>query len=235
MLSLLNEAIDTAPDPRNGSNKQYSMRDIGVSSFAVFFSQSPSFLAHQRLMQQARGMDNAETIFSVQALPGDTQIRNILDTVRPQVWRPVFRNTYRYLDQLGVVDSYRSFNNTLLIALDGTGYFYSESIHCPSCTVSNHRDGRISYAHSVLMPAVVKPGCPQVIPLEPEFIVPQDGHKKQDCERQAAKRWIEQIGHDYSSAGVTLLGDDLYACLPIVKLVMKERIPMKTKSGWIYL
>ena len=224
LLSLLNEAIDTAPDPRNGSNKQYSMRDIGVSSFAVFFSQSPSFLAHQRLMQQARGMDNAETIFSVQALPGDTQIRNILDTVRPQVWRPVFRNTYRYLDQLGVVDSYRSFNNTLLIALDGTGYFYSESIHCPSCTVSNHRDGRISYAHSVLMAAVVKPGCPQVIPLEPEFIVPQDGHKKQDCERQATKRWIEQIGHDYSSAGVTLLGDDLYACLPIVKLVMKERI-----------
>jgi len=224
LLSLLNDAIDAAPDPRNGKNRHYSMRDIGISAFAVFFSQSPSFLAHQRLMHQAGGMNNAATMFSVQRLPSDSQIRNILDTVEPQLWQSVFRNTYRYLDRHGIIKTYRSFNNSLLIALDGTGYFYSDSIHCRSCTVSNHRDGRISYAHSVLMPAVVKPGHGQVIALEPEFIVPQDGHTKQDCEREAAKRWINHIGGDYSSADVTLLGDDIYACLPIVKLVVKKKL-----------
>jgi len=108
--------------------------------------------------------------------------------VDPKALRPVFASTFSYLQQQQVIDGFRSFANTLLIALDGTGYFYSESIHCPSCTVAHHRDGRtsyshsvLSYSHSVLMPAIVKPGCPQVIPLEPEFVVPQDGHKKQDC------------------------------------------------------
>ena len=222
LLSLLNEAIDTAPDPRTGSNTQYSMHDFAICAFALFFMQSPSFLAFQRLMQQERGMNNAATLFAVRAIPTDAQIRTILDTIQPQLWHSVFRGVFEYLERNGVNETLRDFNRTLLIALDGTGYFYSESIHCPLCTVSNHRDGRVSYAHSVLMPAVVKPHHPHVIPLEPEFIVPQDGHKKQDCEREAVKRWIKQIGSDYSSRSVTLLGDDIYACVPVVTLVQEQ-------------
>ena len=224
VLSLLNETIDTAPDPRSGSNAQYSMHDFLICAFAMLFMQSPSFLAFQRLMQQERGMNNAATLFAVHTIPTDAQIRNILDTLEPQLWRPIFRRVFQYLDGNGVIEPLRDFDNTLLIALDGTGYFHSESIHCPLCTVSNHRDGRVSYAHSVLMPAVVKPHHRQVIPLEPEFIVPQDGHKKQDCEREAVKRWIKQVGSAYSSRSVTLLGDDIYACMPIVRLALKERL-----------
>ncbi len=29
-----------------------------------------------------------------------------------------------------------------------------------------------------------------IIPLVPEFVIPQDDHEKQDCENAAAKRWI---------------------------------------------
>jgi hypothetical protein len=57
----------------------------------------------------------------------------------------------------------------------------------------------------------VKPGCPQVIPLAPEFITPQDGHDKQDCEQEAARRWIIGVAASYSPLGLTLLGDSLYA------------------------
>jgi hypothetical protein len=32
-----------------------------------------------------------------------------------------------------------------------------------------------------------------VVPLEPEFIVPQDGHEKQDCESRAAG-WSAMAG-----------------------------------------
>jgi len=28
--------------------------------------------------------------------------------------------------------------------------------------------------------------------LEPEFIMPQDGHEKQDWEQQATKRWVKR-------------------------------------------
>jgi hypothetical protein len=224
LLSFLKRGIDEFPDIRNGKNTQYSMHDFAMSAFAVFFCQSPSFLAFQRLMQQSQGINNGETLFGIEKLPTDNQVRNMLDAVDPKYLRPVFASTFSYLQSQEVIDSFRSFADTLLIALDGTGYFYSESIHCPSCTVAHHRDGRTSYSHKVLMPAVVKPGCPQVIPLEPEFIVPQDGHKKQDCEQVAAKRWIDSMAPGYSPLGITLLGDDIYACQPMIEKVVAEEL-----------
>jgi len=96
------------------------------------------------------------------------------------------------------VERFRSFGNTLLVALDGTGYFRSESIHCDQCSVTHHRDGRVVFSHSALMASVVKPGCLQVLALEPEFITPQDGHQKQDCESVAAKRWIREVAEPFT-------------------------------------
>ena len=87
----------------------------------------------------------------------------------------------------------------LLVAVDGTGYFYSESIHCDRCSVAHHRDGRVTYSHTALMPAVVEPDTAQVIPLEPEFITPQDGHKKQDCESVAA---MVHSGHELRAMAI---------------------------------
>jgi hypothetical protein len=65
----------------------------------------------------------------------------------------------------------------------------------------------------------VKPGQAQVFPLPPEFITPQDGQEKQDCERSAAKRWLEQYHERFSAHSVTYLGDDLYANQPLCQLI----------------
>jgi len=69
-------------------------------------------------------------------------------------------------------------------------------------------NGKTNYFHSALTPVIVQPGNETVISLEPEFIIPQDGHEKQDCEIQAAKRWVEKQGDFYAKRGVTILGDD---------------------------
>jgi hypothetical protein len=63
-------------------------------------------------------------------------------------------------------------------------------------------------------PVIVAPGQPHAIALRPQFITPQDGHTKQDCEIAAAKRWLEENGPTYSSLKATLLGDDVYAHQP---------------------
>src|SRR3989304_6608449 len=106
LLSFLTSAIDGFPDVRTGENTQYSMHDFSMSAFAVFFSQSPSFLAHQQLMQQTRGMNNGETLFGIQKLPTDNQIRNMLDPVDPKLLRPVpvFVSTFEYLKQQEVIE-----------------------------------------------------------------------------------------------------------------------------------
>jgi len=224
LLSFLTEAIGLATEPRSGGNTHYSLHDLVMSGFAVFFSQSPSFLAHQRLMQQGRGINNAATMFSVGQLPTDVQIRNVLDKVGPESWRAVYRRCYEYLQSAHALERFRDFNNTLLVALDGTEYFRSERIHCTGCTVTNHRDGRTSYSHTVLMAAVVKPNCSHVLALEPEFITAQEGHDKQDCELEAVKRWITDVGADYSSQAISVLGDDIYACTPIIKQIEDEEL-----------
>jgi hypothetical protein len=224
LISFLSSTLQALPDPRTGTNTRYSVLDFAMSAFATFHCQSPSFLAHQHLMQQARGVNNAATVFGIEELPSDNQIRNVLDLVDPQLLLPVYQRSFAYLQDQGVVESFRSFANTLLIPLDGTGYFSSESIHCESCSVAHHRDGRLSYSHSVLMAALVAPGRSEVIPLEPEFISPQQDKKAQDCELEAAKRWITTFGPRYSPLAVTLLADALYGCKPIIELILQQEL-----------
>ena len=53
------------------------------------------------------------------------------------------------------------------------------------------------------------------LPLMPEFIAPQDGAEKQDCERNAVRRWLATHGDRVSDLRPIFLGDDLFACQPV--------------------
>ncbi len=71
------------PDRRTGDNRLFEMADFVLSAFAVFFTQCPSFLSFQRNMQQARGRNNARSLFQVERIPTDNHIRQMLDPVAP--------------------------------------------------------------------------------------------------------------------------------------------------------
>jgi hypothetical protein len=202
------------PDRRTGDNTQYSMEDIGLSAFSVFFTQSPSFLAHQKTMQKAKGQSNAQSLFAIDQIPCDNHIRQSLDPVPPEKLFPLYDNVFQALRDQGILESFRAVQDTLLIALDGTWYFSSHTLHCPQCSCLEHKSGEKTYYHSAVTPVLVAPGQPHAIPLRPEFITPQDGHTKQDCEIAAAKRWLENNSLSYSGLKATLLGDDLYAHQP---------------------
>jgi hypothetical protein len=72
----------------------------------------------------------------------------------------------------------------------------------------------------MLSATLVAPGHDKVIPLEPEFIVPQDGADKQDCENMAAKRWLATHGRRYADLGAVFLGDDLFSRQPLCQAVL---------------
>lgn len=207
------------PDKRTGQNRQYSLEDAALGAFAVFFTQSPSFLAYQKAMQEAKGKSNAETLFGMQRIPTDNHIRDLLDEVAPWQVFPMFAYVFGALSTAGYLADFRCSLGELLISLDGTQYFSSKKLHCQHCATSQHKDGSTVYSHSVVTPVVVAPGQDKVIPLEPAFILPQDGHEKQDCETAAAKRWLEQYGARYSPLGVTILGDDLYCRQPMCERI----------------
>ena len=71
----------------------------------------------------------------------------------------------------------------------------------------------------MLAATLVAPGHDKVIPLEPEFVVPQDGAAKQDCENMAAKRWLACHGQRYAALDPVYLGDDLSSRQPLCQAV----------------
>jgi hypothetical protein len=224
LLSYLDESIEQFVEIRTGSNIQYPLRDVVLSAFSVFFTQSPSFLSFQTMMEKNKGNSNARTLFGIEKIPSDNQIRNILDPTPAEILFPVYLKILDYVNDQGGLEACRVLDNTILVAMDGTGYYYSEKISCPRCCVNNHKDGRVSYAHSAITPVIVRPGCARVISLPPEFIHPQDGSKKEDCENQGAKRWLERWGGRIKNLGVTLLGDDLYSRQPVVEAVKAQNL-----------
>jgi len=63
------------------------------------------------------------------------------------------------------------------LAIDGLEYFSSKTIHSEHCSTRQHANGTITYYHSMMVAALVKPNSDKIIPWFPEFIQPQDGEK----------------------------------------------------------
>ena len=128
---------------------------------------------------------------------------------------------HQELQASGPLAGFRDYGNTFLVALDGLTYFSSETIQCPHCLKRPDGPGTPHDSHSAVTPLIVKPDSPYVLPLLPEFIVPQDGHEKQDCERAAAKRWLACHRSRFAAHSVTYLGDDLYANQPLCEAIVQ--------------
>lgn len=214
-IDVLRERCGELPDRRAGSNTRYTMADIGLAAFSVFFMQSPSFLAHQRTLEEGRGRSNAQTLFGMTALPSDNHIRQMLDGAPTDHFDPVFAHIVRDLDASGGLKAFRRLDGRVLIALDGSEHFCSRKITCPQCSTRKRSDGETEYFHSFVGATLVAPGHTIVLPLPPEFVRPQDGAKKQDCEPLAARRWLSRVGSAYAWLRPVYLGDDLYGHQPM--------------------
>lgn len=224
LIRLLHQQLEQPPDHRKGKNTKYTIKDAGLGAFAVFLIQSPSFLAYQRQMKRIKGRSNAESLFRMKRIPCDNQIRKLLDPVAPDQLFPLFRTIFEALKQSGQLDSFRFLADNLLISLDGTRYFSSQKIHCQNCSHSTTGDGVTTYFHDVIIPVLVVPDNKRVIPLEPEFMIPQDGHDKQDCEQTAGKRWIRRNAGQFIPGKATVLGDDLYCKQPFCELLLEKEL-----------
>ncbi|MDR0495001.1 MAG: hypothetical protein LBG95_05170 [Treponema sp.] len=105
--------------------------------------------------------------------------------------------------------------------LDGVWYHSSEKIHCKRC-LHMTKDGVTAYYHTVLAGTIVKPADATVLPVMGEMTGNEDGSKKQDCERNAMKRWLGKHAEEYQWLKPTLLGDDLFSNYPICTAIKEK-------------
>lgn len=197
-----------------------TLTDALMSAFAMFSLKAPSLLAFDR----ERSEGNLHAIYGIQRVPCDTHMREILDPVAPEALRPVFKRVMTQVQRSHALEPMQFLDDHYLLALDGTGYFSSKTIHCASCLRQVHRDGTITYAHQMLGAAIIHPDVRAVIPLMPEPIVQQDGTRKNDCERAAAKRFVAKLRHDYPHLKFIITEDSLSPNAPHIATLTAHQL-----------
>ena len=212
LFRLVRSGFTNIPDYRPG-DPDISLTDALMSAFAMFSLKSPSLLAFDK----ERTEGNLETIYGIERVPCDTFMREILDPVFPESLRPSFKGVFRQLQRGKALEAMTFLESHYLVALDGTGYFSSKTIHCASCLHQQHRNGSITYSHQMLGAAIIHPDMREVIPLMPEPIVKQDGTEKNDCERNAAKRFIAKLRQDHPHLKFIVTEDSLSSNAPHIE------------------
>ncbi len=211
LIRLVRFRFDRIADHRAGEVK-ISLGDALMSAFAMFSLKDPSLLAFDERRHDPS--DNFRTIFGIKRVPCDSQMRTTLDPVLPEHVRPLFQDPFRRLQRGKALEPFVYLDGHYLLSLDGTTYFSSSKVHCPSCLEKHHRGGGITYSHQLLGATLVHPDRKEVIPLAPEPIINPDGHTKNDCERNATRRWLKQFRRDHPHLPVIVVEDALSANSP---------------------
>ena len=154
-------------------------------------------------------------------------MREILDPVEPKDIRPLFQTVLHQMQKSGALKRYKFHEGAYLISVDGTEYYSSKQVHCDQCLERKKRNGDeddVTYYHQTLGAVIVHPDKKQVLPLAPEAIVKQDGDNKNDCERNAATRLLEQVRRENPNKKFIVVEDALYSNAPHIRLLKRLRM-----------
>ena len=224
MRKALSELFDKVVDTRQAGKVDYSLHDCLMSALAMMFYQDPSILSFQRRMQDRLQESNLKTMFGITDIPTDSALRKTLDDVPTQAIHPAFDFLLQRLQRGKQLAAYKLESGHYLIGLDGSQYFSSENIHCPSCLTRKGAKGSIRYSHQILQAVILNPHMRQVLPLAPEPVANTDGTTKQDCEINAAKRIVGNIRQVHPKLKIIITADGLYSKQPFIDVLNDARI-----------
>ena len=209
-------------DNRQQRKCDYSQTEALMSAFACMYFQEPSLAQFQLQMEEDFHKNNLRTLFGVENIPQNSQLRDIIDAIPSEELAPVFKDLFERLRRHKHLEEYAIFPNTLLCVIDGTQYHSSKEIHCEQCLHKEHKSGEITYSHAVLQGAIMHPNKKQVLPVMPEAIQNKDGTEKQDCEINAAKRFISNLKKAHPRQGFAICGDGLMSHQPMIETTIDK-------------
>jgi hypothetical protein len=220
----LSAVFRSIPDWRQQKKVVISIHDAMMSGFACMYFQDSSLLQFQKRMQEDQHRNNLNTLFAVDKIPSDTHMRDIIDGIDSDYFRPIFKDYYLRLQRNKHLEQFQIFPSIYYFPIDGSQFFSSHEIHCEQCLVKNHQNGTKSYSHQILQGGIMHPDCKEVIPFMPEQIVNTDGATKQDCEMNSAKRFIQTLRQDFQNLGLLIGGDALFSKQPIIEDILRNHL-----------
>lgn len=186
------------------------------------YFQQPSLLQFQQQIENERHKNNCRTLFGIENIPQESQLRDVLDNIPSEEIAPVFKELFGRLRRHKHLEDYAILPNVLMCTIDGTQYHSSKTVHCKQCLHKEHKNDEKTYSHAVLQGAIMHPDKKQVIPVMPEAIQNSDGTKKQDCESKAAKRFVERLKSTYPRQRFLICGDGLMSHQPLIEVVVNN-------------
>ena len=230
LFAGIREEFAMVPDHR-APNAQIPLADALMSGFAMFSLKDSSLLA----FDERRWEDpvSLHTVYGVGVIPCDSQMRTILDPIAPSLLRQPFREVFSQLQRGKAMEKMTWLDGHYLLALDGTGIFSSEKVSSDYCLKKTKRNGQVEYYQQMLAGAFVHPHHREVIPTCPEMIVKQDGTEKNDCERNAARRYLADLRREHPHLKIIVIEDALSSNVPHIETLIQHdlRYILSAKPG----
>ncbi len=196
-------------------NIKIPLDDALMSAFALFHLKEPSLLAFDERRREEP--ENLRTVYGLTNIPCDSQMRAILDGVELAFLRAAFRSVFRHLQRGKKLESMTLLDDHYLVSGDGTGFYSSSKVSSPYCLKKTHRNGVEMYYQQMYAAAIVHPDRREVIPFFPEMITRQDGSDKNDCERNAARRFYEALRREHPHLKAIVTEDALSSNAPHIQ------------------
>lgn len=206
LIKLAREDFKKIPDHR-AKNTSISLADTLMSTFAMFMLKDPSLLVFDKRRQEEP--ENLHSIFGVRIIPCDSQMRTTLDPLGLSTLRAPFCSILHQLQRGKGFEKMTCLDGHYLLSGDGTGFYYSENVNSEYCLVKKYKNGKKAYYQQMYAAAFVHYDHKEVIPVFPEMITTGDGTKKQDCERNASRRFFDGFRREHPHLKVIVVEDGL--------------------------
>ena len=212
LFRLLHEHCACIADA-GADDVEMPLGDALRSALAMFALKAPALRSFDK--QRAEG--HVQTIYGLDHVPCDTQMRERLAPVAPESLRHSCTLVLRPLQRGQALAPLVLLDGQYVVALDGTKYFSSTTLLCAACLHKEHRNGSMTYFHQRVGAAILQPDCREGIPLMPAPIVKQEGTQKNDGERKAANRFITQRRQEHPPRPCIITDDALSAPAPPIE------------------
>ena len=214
LLAVAHQCFAAIPDT---SGCDIPLVDHLMSGLALFGLKYPSLLQFDKDQRKGAVHSNLCSLYGIKRAPCDTHFRERLDEVDPRQLRPLYKRLFSTLQRGKGLEGFSCLDGHYLLLLDGTGYFSSPTIHCAQCCEKHHKNGTVTYYHQMLGAVLAHPDHKEVFPFAPEPILKQDGATKNDCERNAAKRLLEDLRREHPHLKLVVVEDALASNAPHIR------------------
>ncbi len=220
LIKTIYQQFSKIPDTRDfARNVTISLTDHLMSGLAVFGLKCPSLLDFDKKRSDNIVVDNLRNLYHITTPPSDTYLRERLDEVDPNNLRSAFTKVFASFQRGKCLEEFEFIDGHVLISGDGTGQFSSSKVSCPHCCKKEHRNGTATYYHQMFGACIVHPDKKNVLPLCPEIILNQDGSSKNDCERNACKRFLVNFKREHPHLKAILIEDGLSSTAPHIRMI----------------